>query len=72
MSGNDDKTLPRIFELELKRQLIVRLRESLIDYDILVDDARRDVDRALEQLRVATIRRDVAAARLLAQIAPAA
>jgi hypothetical protein len=43
---------------------IARVRDGLIDADILVDDRRRDVDASVDALRVAVRERDRAAAYL--------
>jgi hypothetical protein len=45
-----------------------RLRDSVIDLDIVVDDARRDVDAALDRLRAAVRDRDAALRELLEAI----
>lgn len=47
---------------------IERLRDSLIDLDIMVDDAGRDLDAALVRLRAAVRERDAAVRDLLAAI----
>jgi hypothetical protein len=44
-------------------------RDALIDWDIVVDDRRRDVDRAVEQLREAVAERERSRLRLASLIA---
>jgi hypothetical protein len=53
---------------ELDRQLICRLRDSLIDSDIVVDDLRREVDAAVGRFKTAIAHRDRIAAQLEAAI----
>jgi hypothetical protein len=48
---------------------IASWRENLLDLDIVVDDCRRDVDRAVEDLRAAVKERDRAALHLAHLIA---
>lgn len=48
----------------LLRTAINRQRENLIDLNIVVDDARSDVNRAVERLQVAVRERDRGAAHL--------
>ena len=43
---------------------IARQRDSVLDLEIVVDDARHHVDRAVEAQRVAVQERDAAAAHL--------
>jgi hypothetical protein len=53
---------------EFDRQLLIRLRESPIDWDIVVDESRRDVDGAVERPKTAVRPRDHVAAHLAAAI----
>jgi hypothetical protein len=46
------------------RRTIERQRDALIDLDSAVDDARRDVDAAVERLRVQVSERDRGAVHL--------
>lgn len=46
--------------------LIRSLRDNLLDLNLDVDDSRRDVDAAVERLRVAVQRRDMVARDLQA------
>ena len=46
------------------RDDIARWTENVLDYDILVDDARADVERALDELRVRVEDRDRAVRHL--------
>lgn len=46
------------------RRAIARQRDAVLDWDIVVDDARRDVDRALEALREGVRERGRAAVHL--------
>jgi hypothetical protein len=57
---------------DLDRQLMIRLKESLLDLDILVDDARVETDRAVERFKLAVARRDATARRLMDLINKAA
>ena len=57
MKGN-----PNLHELE-------RLRNSVRDWEVAVDDARRDLDLAHEMFREAVRERDHAAARLAELVA---
>jgi hypothetical protein len=52
---------------EFRRQLLMRYRNNAYDLDIVVDDARDEVQRALERLRAAIAARD-ANTRLLADL----
>lgn len=45
------------------------LRENLIDLEICVDDARADVDRAVEQLRSCVVARNATAHQLVKVLA---
>jgi hypothetical protein len=59
----------------IDKRVIARLRDQLIDHDILVDDSRADVDRAVEQFKTAVQRRDAIAEQLrqaIAHLEPAA
>jgi hypothetical protein len=47
---------------------IERLRDTLIDEDILVDDARRELGAAIDRLRAAVAERDDTMRRLLAAV----
>jgi hypothetical protein len=53
-----------ISRLQLNRQLVHRLTESLIDHDIVVDDIRREIDAAVARLNVAVGQRDAIAQQL--------
>ena len=50
---------------ELDHRYRTHLREALIDANILVQDAKVDVDRAVEQLKLTVQRRDSIARRLM-------
>lgn len=54
---------PRIARRQLREQG-QRWRDNVIDADIVVDDARRDADAAVERLGRAVFERDRAAVRL--------
>jgi len=43
---------------------IARWRENLLDFELVVDDKRQAIDRALDELRAAVRERDRAAAHL--------
>jgi hypothetical protein len=63
--GDDEvETIHRLRRKDRDLQRLIRLRENLIDFDILVDDARRDAERATHTLGVAIRDRDVAAVEL--------
>lgn len=51
---------------KFERGLIRSLRDNLLDLNLDVDDSRRDVDAAVERLRVAVQRRDMVARDLQA------
>jgi hypothetical protein len=53
---------------KLDRQRLIRLRESLIDCDIVVDDARLAVDRTVAEFRLAVSARDAIARQLAAHL----
>jgi hypothetical protein len=46
------------------RQQITQLRDAAIDWDIAVDDARAEVDRAVARLQAAVAQRDTAVFQL--------
>ena len=56
----------------LARQLLVRWQENLIDLDIVVDDRRHDLDRAVAAFRAAVAQRDAVARQLADLIAAVA
>jgi hypothetical protein len=58
------ETLCRLRRKDLDLQRLIRLRENLLDFDILVDDARRGVERATQELHRAIAARDAAAVEL--------
>jgi hypothetical protein len=49
---------------ELDKQLLTRLRDGLLDWEIVVDDTRREIDAAVDRLRLAVRRRDQLAAQV--------
>lgn len=53
-----------IHQREFDRQRMIFFRESLFDLDIVVDDARREVDGAVARLQSAVARRDDVARQL--------
>jgi hypothetical protein len=53
-----------IYPTPSDRQRIAQARENLIDFDTVVDDARRELDAALDRLRAAVAARDAEAQRL--------
>lgn len=53
---------------DLKRQRVMRLRDNLLDTDIAVDDARRDLEDVLRRLRSLVHSRDDVARELEALI----
>jgi hypothetical protein len=57
-----EKALREAHDIELAR-------DALIDWDIVVDDRRRDVDRAVELFREAVAERERAKLRLASLIA---
>ena len=54
---------------EFDRQLLIRLKEDILDYDILIDDRRRELDDAVERLREVVFRRDDLVRQLAALLA---
>jgi hypothetical protein len=60
-------TVPR--SKELRRELILNLRNRLIDADIVVDDARQELERAIRSVRDAVQARDRLARKLKGAIA---
>jgi hypothetical protein len=58
-----------VVEREHRRAVITRLRDHLIDWDLHVDDARRDMERAIQNLRSAVRERDRFAVQLAAAVA---
>jgi hypothetical protein len=61
--------LPHEVEREHRHAVITRLRDHLIDWDLFVDDARRDMERAIRNLQGAVRERDRFAAQLAAAVA---
>jgi len=51
-----------------RRHLVRQLRESVWDWDVLVDDARKEINVAVQRLRFAVAERDRLAAHLEAAI----
>ena len=64
----DNDTISQRNRCELNRQLIMRLRDSLYDCDIAVDDARQELTDVLERVRLRVKQRDEVAKRLEAAI----
>lgn len=57
-----------VHDFDFDRQLMISLREHLLDLDAVVDDCRRDIESAVERLQSAVARRDDTARQLASLI----